>query len=206
MVALLLGRGSVLVRGVGGVKGLQFIGAAKFLEHLRGIKVRRNFFLLGFFHAHNRRVTFAMWQLNIATRRNSARVLQRLWNIRKQRRHFLRALHIQLLRILHAIRRVLVLGHAYAAQRVMRVMIFLAQKMRVIVAHHGQFQLLGQLLQQRINAPLILVMPLQFNVKTRLATLILSKVLGVPQRLGARVLPMFVILILREQAQVKCDA
>ena len=147
-----------------------------------------------------------MWQLNIATRRNSERVLQRLWNIRKQRRHFLRALHIQLLRILHAIRRVLVLRHAYAAQRVMRVMIFLAQKMRVIVAHHGQFQLLGQLLQQRINAPLILVMPLQFNVKTRLATLILSKVLGVPQRLRARVLPMFVILILREQAQVKCDA
>ena len=88
----------------------------------------------------------------------------------------------------------------------MRVMIFLAQKMRVIVAHNRQFQLFGQLLQQRINAPLILIVALQFNIKTRLTALIFPKCLGVPYRLGARVLPMLLILILREQTQVKGNA
>ena len=67
-----------------------------------------------------------MWQFHVAARRDGARVLYRLGNIREQRGHLLWALHIQLFWILNAIGRVLVLGHADATQRVVRVMIFLA--------------------------------------------------------------------------------
>ena len=88
----------------------------------------------------------------------------------------------------------------------MRVVIFLAQEVRVVVAHQWKTQLLGNLLQQWIDALLILYVALQLNVETRLAVRVRPKVLCVPACFVERRLPVLGLVALDELIKMKRDA
>ena len=206
VVALLLRVGAFLVGGVRSLEGLQLEAGAERVEPLRGlrrIELRR---LANTLHAHQRRMTLALGQLHIAARRDAHRVLDRLRHVGEQFRHLRRVLHVQLLAVDQAIGRILGLLHRDAAQRVMRVMIFLAQEVRVVVAHQRQLQLGGELAHQRIDAPLLLDVPLQLQIEARLALGVLAETLRVPLRLLARGGPRLRVLRARELGQPVRDA
>ena len=88
----------------------------------------------------------------------------------------------------------------------MRVVIFLAQEVRVVVAHQWKTQLLGNLLQQWIDALLIFYVTLQLNVETRLAVRVRTKVLCVPACFFERSLPVLGLVALDELIKMKRDA
>ena len=88
----------------------------------------------------------------------------------------------------------------------MRVVIFFAQKVRVVVAHQWKPQLLGNLLQQRIDALLILYVALQLNVEARLTVRVRTKVLCVPACFFERGLPVLGLVALDELIKMKRDA
>jgi hypothetical protein len=64
----------------------------------------------------------------------------------------------------------------------MRVVIFLAEKVRVVVTHQRKAKLLGNFLEERIDTLLILDVALQLNVEARLAVRVWPEVLRVPAR------------------------
>ena len=137
---------------------------------------------------HHRRVIFLGRKRHIASLGNPASVAHRLGRLRKHRKHFLGALHIQRLWILQSRRIVFRLLHGNAAQRVVDVVIFGAEKVRIVVGDQRNTQLVRQLTQIRIDLLLLGDMPLQLDEKSWFALFVGLEVRRVPLgfRDGAR--------------------
>ena len=196
----------------GAVKRKQFDGLAIPLEPFSEIAIFRWVILrllAAMTDAHHRRVLHVLWQRDIASVRNANGVGKRFTFcivLCKECMHFCWTLDIQLFWIAQSVRRILGASHGDAAQGVMRVVIFLAQEVRVIVAHQWKPQLLGNLLQQWIDALLILYVTLQLNVEARLAVRVWTKVLCVPACFFERGLPVLGLVALDELIKMKRDA
>ncbi len=145
----------------GAVKRKQFDSLAIPLEPFGEIAIFRCVILrllAAMTNAHHRRVLHVLGKRDIAAVRNANGVGKSFTFcivLCKECMHFCRTLDIQLFWVAQSVRRILGASHGDAAQRVMRVVIFLAQEVRVVVAHQRKTQLLGNLLQQWIDALLI---------------------------------------------------
>ena len=132
----------------------------------RSVVLRRVTWML---HLHNRCVILVLGQRHIAARCDASCVTQRVVIIRKEREHFSWALHIQTFGILQTSRIVLVFLHRNAAERVVRVVIFFAKKVRVVVNDEWKTKLCGKRAQMWIDLLLLGDMALQLDVETRFA-------------------------------------
>ena len=196
----------------GAVKRKQFDGLAIPLEPFSEIAIFRWVILrllAAMADAHHWRILHVLGQRDVAAIRNANGVGKRFTFcivLCKECMHFCWTLDIQLFWVAQSVRRILGASHGDAAQGVMRVVIFFAQKVRVVVAHQWKPKLLGNLLQQWIDALLIFYVALQLNVEARLAVRVRTKVLCVPACFFERGLPVLGLVALDELIKMKRDA
>ena len=154
--------------------------------------------LVGDLHAHHRRVARAQRQLHIAPLGNPHGVVQRLSpgiarlgaELRlEQLAHLLGALDVQLGCVVKTVGIALDFAHRDADERVVGVVVFLSEKVRVVVAHQRQVQLVRQPDQVPVDRVLLRDVRLEFDEKAGPRALI-GESPGVPPRRLDRLVPM----------------
>ena len=205
-----LGLGDVGV--LGGIEGQQLDGAAVALEPLGEVAVLLGVVLrlaAAVADPHHRRVLHVLRERDVAAVGDAQRVGERLALgvvLAEERVHLLGALDVEALRIADAVRDVLRLSHRDAAERVVGIVVLLAEEVRVVVADQRQAELLGDLLEERVDALLVVHVALELDVEARLAGSVRAERLGMPLRFLDRGLPVLLLVGADELLQVERDA
>ena len=114
------------------------------------------------FYAHDRHVLFIFWKRHATTRGDAASVPKRFLFLRRRKEcaHLFGTLHEDFFGILQARAVVLVLLHRNAAERVMHIVIFAKQEVRIVVCNEWQPTLFRKRDEMRMDLFLLRDMPL----------------------------------------------